>query len=51
VPTSHVDAYDQRGPALNALSVVNNKALDEAGAMLNARRERCEAYCTEFRLL
>src|SRR3954447_16779222 len=30
---ARIEAYDQRGPALNAISVVNRKALDEAAAM------------------
>ena len=29
---ARIEAYDQRGPALNALSVLNDKALDEAAA-------------------
>jgi Asp-tRNA(Asn)/Glu-tRNA(Gln) amidotransferase A subunit family amidase len=33
-----IDAYDQRGPALNAISVINSKALDEAAAMDAERR-------------
>ena len=33
-----IDAYDQRGPALNAISIVNSKALEEAAAMDAERR-------------
>ena len=29
---ARIEAYDQRGPALNAISVLNGKALDEAAA-------------------
>jgi amidase len=35
---ARIEAYDQRGPALNAISVVNSKALDEAAAMDAERR-------------
>lgn len=35
---ARIEAYDQRGPALNAISVVNNKALDEAVALDAERR-------------
>src|SRR5215468_11073553 len=30
---ARIEAYDQRGPALNAISVINSKALAEADAM------------------
>ena len=30
---ARIEAYDKRGPALNAISVVNTRALDEAAAM------------------
>jgi Asp-tRNA(Asn)/Glu-tRNA(Gln) amidotransferase A subunit family amidase len=30
---ARIDAYDQHGPALNAIAAVNSKALDEAAAM------------------
>jgi amidase len=35
---ARIEAYDQRGPALNAISVLNRKALDEATAMDAERR-------------
>jgi Asp-tRNA(Asn)/Glu-tRNA(Gln) amidotransferase A subunit family amidase len=35
---ARIDAYDQRGPALNAISVVNSRALDEAAAVDAERR-------------
>jgi hypothetical protein len=35
---ARIEAYDQRGPALNAISVLNGKALDEALAMDAERR-------------
>jgi amidase len=35
---ARVEAYDKRGPALNAISVINSKALDEAAAMDAERR-------------
>src|SRR5712671_906293 len=35
---ARIEAYDQRGPALNAISVVNSNALDEAAAMDAERR-------------
>jgi amidase len=35
---ARIEAYDQRGPALNAISVVNGKALDEAAALDAERR-------------
>src|SRR5437899_3801910 len=35
---ARIEAYDQRGPALNAISVVNSKAMDEAAAMDAERR-------------
>jgi amidase len=35
---ARIDAYDQRGPALNAISVVNKRSLDEAAAMDAERR-------------
>jgi Asp-tRNA(Asn)/Glu-tRNA(Gln) amidotransferase A subunit family amidase len=35
---ARIDAYDQRGPALNAISVINSRSLDEAGAMDAERR-------------
>ena len=35
---ARIDAYDQRGPALNAISIVNGKALEEAAAMDAERR-------------
>jgi amidase len=35
---ARIDAYDQRGPALNAISVVNDKALDEAATTDGERR-------------
>src|SRR5947207_11733357 len=35
---ARIEAYDQRGPALNAISVINSKALDEAAAMDVERR-------------
>jgi amidase len=35
---ARIEAYDQRGPALNAVSVVNSKALDEAASMDAERR-------------
>ena len=35
---ARIDAYDQRGPALNAISVVNPGALDEAAALDAERR-------------
>jgi amidase len=35
---ARIDAYDQRGPALNAISIVNSKALDEAAAADAERR-------------
>jgi amidase len=35
---ARIDAYDQHGPALNAISVVNSHALDEAAAMDAERR-------------
>jgi amidase len=35
---ARIDAYDQHGPALNAISVVNSKAVDEAVALDNERR-------------
>src|SRR5437763_1453452 len=35
---ARIEAYDQRGPALNAISVINSKALDEAAAMDAERR-------------
>jgi amidase len=36
---ARIEAYDQRGPALNAISVINSKALDDAAAMDAERRE------------
>ena len=30
---ARIEAYDKRGPALNAISVLNGKALDEAADM------------------
>jgi Asp-tRNA(Asn)/Glu-tRNA(Gln) amidotransferase A subunit family amidase len=35
---ARIDAYDKRGPALNAISVLNAKALDEAAALDADRR-------------
>src|SRR5262249_7069234 len=35
---ARIDAYDQRGPALNAISVINKRSLDEADAMDAERR-------------
>jgi amidase len=35
---ARIDAYDQHGPALNAISVVNSKAIDEAAALDSERR-------------
>ena len=35
---ARIDGYDQRGPALNAISIVNGKALEEAAAMDAERR-------------
>jgi amidase len=35
---ARIEAYDQRGPTLNAISVVNSKALDEAAAADAERR-------------
>ena len=35
---ARIEAYDQRGPALNAISVINSKALEEAAA-LDAERQ------------
>jgi len=35
---ARVEAYDKHGPALNAVSVINNKALDEAAALDAERR-------------
>jgi len=35
---ARIEAYDQHGPALNAISVVNGKALDEAAALDAERR-------------
>jgi amidase len=35
---ARIDAYDQRGPALNAISVTNSNALAEADARDNERR-------------
>jgi hypothetical protein len=35
---ARIDAYDQRGPALNAISLTNGKALTEAGARDAERR-------------
>src|SRR5262249_47472289 len=35
---ARIDAYDQRGPALNAISVVNSRAIDEAAEMDAQRR-------------
>jgi Asp-tRNA(Asn)/Glu-tRNA(Gln) amidotransferase A subunit family amidase len=35
---ARIEAYDQRGPALNAISVTNSKALEEAAALDAERR-------------
>ena len=35
---ARIDAYDKRGPALNAISVTNSKALEEADALDAERR-------------
>jgi amidase len=35
---ARIDAYDRRGPALNAISVVNDKAFDEAATTDAERR-------------
>ena len=35
---ARIDAYDQHGPALNAISVVNSKAIDEAVALDGERQ-------------
>jgi amidase len=35
---ARIDSYDQRGPALNAISVINREALDDAAAMDAERR-------------
>src|SRR5712671_3366341 len=35
---ARIDAYDQRGPAMNAISVINSKAVEEAAAMDTERR-------------
>ena len=35
---ARIEAYDKRGPALNAISVVNTRALDEA-AVMDAERD------------
>jgi amidase len=35
---ARIDAYDQHGPALNAISVVNSQAVEEAAAMDDERR-------------
>ena len=46
-----IDAYDKNGPAVNAIVLVNPKALDEADA-LDARiegRRRDRARCTASR--
>src|SRR5690242_16852583 len=37
---ARIDAYDQRGPALNAMIVVNPRALDEAAALDRERASR-----------
>jgi amidase len=35
---ARIEAYDQQGPALNAISVVNSRAVDEAVSLDNERR-------------
>jgi Asp-tRNA(Asn)/Glu-tRNA(Gln) amidotransferase A subunit family amidase len=35
---ARINAYDQKGPALNAISVINSRSLDEAAAMDAERR-------------
>ena len=45
---ARVDAYDQKGPALNAISAINDRALAEADALDAERRpappaDRCTA--------
>src|SRR5213594_2598207 len=37
---ARIDAYDQRGPALNAISAINDKALAEADALDAERKTR-----------
>src|SRR5438093_9400958 len=41
-----IDAYDKKGPAINAIITVNSKALDEARAM-----ERSEEHTSELQSL
>jgi len=43
---ARIEAYDQHGPALNAISVTNGNALAEADARDAERRVRAAGRCT-----
>ena len=46
---ARIDAYDRRGPALNAMVVLNpNAAAAAAGSTQSVRRVSCAGRCTAF---